>query len=136
MELLNVLDLLEVTQALERKINLALNYTGLRLPLFRTMVFLGKSGKITVSDLSRQLNVTRATTSVLVAQLNKAGIIEVIDNKSDKRSFYIRLTEPGTRRLELASKEVDIVVRNISRKYSLETIQALNNFTGLGWQEK
>lgn len=136
METLNVLDLLEIMQALERKINLALNYAGLRLPLYRAMACLEKSGKITVSDLSRQLNVTRATTSVLVSQLKKANIIETIDNRADKRSFYVLLTMSGTLRLELARKEVAFVVRNISKRYPAEVIQALNDFTNIVWQEK
>lgn len=130
MELLNVLELLDITQTFERKINLALRYAGLRLPLYRAMVFLNTSGKITVSDLSRHFNVSRATTSVLVNQLLKAGVIETIENRSDKRSFYIKLTVQGERRLAVAKNEVSIVVRNISSEFSEASITALNSLTG------
>lgn len=129
MEQLQVLELLEATQQFEKKFNLALMYSGLRIPQFRTMIFLEKSGKITVSDLSRYMNVTRATMSVLVNQLLNASIVESINNISDKRSFYIKLTESGLRRLELAQKEVSLVENNISLSFSLETIKALNNFS-------
>ena len=129
MEQLQVLELLEATQQFEKKFNLALMYSGLRIPQFRAMIFLEKSGKITVSDLSRYMNVTRATMSVLVNQLLNASIVESINNISDKRSFYIKLTESGLRRLELAQKEVSLVENNISLSFSLETIKALNNFS-------
>ena len=127
MESLRIIELLEATQTIEKKLNLALMYSGLRLPQFRTMLFLEKSGKITVSDLSRYLNVTRATMSVLINKLIKAKIVECISNPNDKRSFYVRLTESGLSRLELAKSEVALVEEKITRGFSDETIEALNH---------
>jgi len=45
METLQVIELLEATQKFEKKLNLALMYSGLRIPQFRAMIFLEKSGK-------------------------------------------------------------------------------------------
>ena len=129
MATLQVIELLEATQQFEKKLNLALMYSGLRIPQFRVMLFMKKSGKITVSDLSRYLNVTRATMSVLVNQLLKANIVESITNPSDKRSFYIKLSASGLRRLELAETEAKLVEEKISKTISSETITALNEFS-------
>ena len=129
MDTLRVVELLEATQTFEKKLNLALMYSGLRIPQFRAMIFLEKSGKITVSDLSRYLNVTRATMSVLVNQLLKAKIVESIENPKDKRSFYIKLTDAGMSRLALAKSEVQLVEENISKNFSNETVAALNKFS-------
>ena len=126
MESLHVIQLLEATQIFEKKLNLALMYSGLRIPQFRAMLFLEKSGKITVSDLSRYLNVTRATMSVLTNDLLKADIVESIKNPKDKRSFYIKLTESGLSRLTLAKTEVGLVQDKISEHFSSDTIKALN----------
>ena len=126
MESLHVIQLLEATQIFEKKLNLALMYSGLRIPQFRAMLFLEKSGKITVSDLSRYLNVTRATMSVLVNELLKADIVESIKNPKDKRSFYMRLTDSGLRRLSLAKREVALVQENISSDFTPDTISTLN----------
>ena len=126
MESLHVIQLLEATQIFEKKLNLALMYSGLRIPQFRAMLFLEKSGKITVSDLSRYLNVTRATMSVLVNELLKADIVESIKNPKDKRSFYMRLTDSGLRRLSLAKREVELVQEKISSEFTPETISTLN----------
>ena len=125
---LKVLELLEATHRFERKINLALMYSALRLPQFRAMLFLEQLGKITVSDLSRHLNVTRATVSVLINELVRADLVESLSNKSDKRSFYIRLTESGLKRLALAKKEVAMVAENLSQEFCEETVEALNHF--------
>lgn len=126
MERFDVLELIEMVQVFETKLNLALLYSGLRLPQFRAMVFMEKAGKITVSDLGRQQGITRATASVLVASLTKAGIIESMPNPADKRSFYIKLTEPGLNRLQLAKKEVGLVEERLAKKFSPEMIEALN----------
>lgn len=126
METLHVIQLLEATQIFEKKLNMALMYSGLRIPQFRAMLFLEKSGKITVSDLSRYLNVTRATMSVLANDLLKADIVENIKNPNDKRSFYMKLTESGVRRLSLAKREVGLVQERISKEFPSETISTLN----------
>jgi DNA-binding MarR family transcriptional regulator len=125
---IRVMELLEATQIFERKLTLALMYSCLRLPQFRAMLFLEQAGKITVSDLSRHLNVTRATVSVLINELDKAGIVESLSNKSDKRSFYIRLTEIGLKRLALAKSEVDMITESVSQDFCEETVNALNQF--------
>ena len=43
MEQFDVLELLETVQVFENKLNLALMYSGLRLPQFRAMVFMEKA---------------------------------------------------------------------------------------------
>jgi DNA-binding MarR family transcriptional regulator len=125
---LRVVELLEAAAFFERKVGVALMYSALRLPQFKAMLCLEHLGKITVSDLSRHMNVTRATMSVLVNELLRAEIVEMLENKSDKRSFYVRLTEDGQRRLTLAKSEVAMVAQNLSQYFSEDTVQALNAF--------
>lgn len=125
---LKVMELLDASQLFERKLGLALMYSCLRLPQFKAMLYLEQLGKITVSDLSRHLNVTRATVSVLISELLRAGLVENLSNKSDKRSFYIRLTDTGIKRLTLAKSEVAMVTESLSRHFCEETVQALNSF--------
>ena len=129
MQQLNVLDFIEVTGVFERKINLALNYAGLRLPHFRAMALLNNTGKITVSDLSKALSVTTATTSVLVKQLKKAGVLETLSNTSDKRSHYLLLTELGVQRLQVAKQEIELAQAKISERMSEELISTLNHIS-------
>lgn len=129
MNRLNTLALLDTVAKLERKLTLALLYAGLRLPQYRAMVFLQNAGKITVGDLSRHLNVSRATTSVLISELTRAGIVNTVSNRSDKRSFYISLTETGLKRLEFAKAEIRLVEEKISRKMDARVVEMLNQFS-------
>lgn len=131
MEQLKLLDFIEVTGIFERKVNLALNYAGLRLPHFRALDCLAHSGKITVSDLSKKLCVTSATTSVMVKQLLKAGVVETLANKSDKRSHYLRLTELGEQRLLVAKTEINLAQQKISERLPQDLIQTLNTVSVL-----
>lgn len=125
---LKVIELLDAASLFERKIGVALMYSALRMPQFKAMLCLEKLGKITVSDLSRHMNVTRATMSVLINELVRSGIVECLENTSDKRSFYVHLTADGSRRLALAKSEVAMVIENLSQHFSEETRQALNEF--------
>lgn len=124
----NVLRLLDAIQVFERKLNLALMYYGLRIPQYRVLDILDKVGKITVSDLSRKLDVTRATMSVLVAKMQKAGLVSYQDNKKDKRSFYIILTEAGRLRLRSAEQAFQVMQKRMSETLPRDTIDALNTF--------
>ena len=135
MEHLNILKFIDVTGVFERKINLALNYAGLRLPHFKAIDYLEKSGKVTVSDLSRAMCVTRATMSVLANQLIKAGVVESIENNADKRSHYLKLTTLGLNRLKVAKEEVALVEAKISKRLSPELVATLNEVSSMVLEE-
>lgn len=126
---LDVIELIKNIEEFEKRLNLALSYSGLRLPQYQAMLFLEKAGRITVSDLGKQQGITRATASVLVAGLKKAGIIDCVDNSADKRSFYLSLSESGLRRLQLAKREVAYVEERLNQLIPQQTIDALNDLS-------
>ncbi|MET0085576.1 MAG: MarR family transcriptional regulator [Sedimenticola sp.] len=123
------MELLEASQSIEKKLNLALVYSRLRLPQFRTLLLLEKAGKMTVSDLSRCLNVTRATMSVLVNQLVENDLLEMVKHKKDKRSFFLQLSEKGRARLTLAQHELELVMDRLDLNLEDEKIEILNAFS-------
>ncbi|MET0012663.1 MAG: MarR family transcriptional regulator [Sedimenticola sp.] len=129
MATLRILELLEASQSIEKKLNLALVYSRLRLPQFRTLLLLEKAGKMTVSDLSRCLNVTRATMSVLVNQLVENDLLEMVKHKRDKRSFFLQLSEKGRARLKLAQHELELVMDRLDLDLEDEKIEILNAFS-------
>lgn len=126
---IDVLRLLDAIQVFERKMNLALMYYGLRLPQYRVLEALDKSGKMTVSDLSRKLDVTRATMSVLVTKLRKAGLVTYIDNSVDKRSFYVKLSDAGVTRLHSAGQAFQLMQKSLCQALPVDVIAALNTFS-------
>jgi DNA-binding MarR family transcriptional regulator len=126
---IDVLRLLDAIQVFERKMNLALMYYGLRLPQYRVMETLDKAGRMTVSDLSRRLDVTRATMSVLVAKMHKAGLVIYQDNKIDKRSFYVKLSDAGLTRLHSAEQAFQLMQKSLCQSLPDDVIAALNTFS-------
>lgn len=126
---LDLLALMESTQNIERKISLALMYCGLRLPQYRLLNLLDKSGKIALSDISRRLEVSCATMSVLISKMKEAGLVECQDNARDKRSFYVQLTEAGRSRLASAEQTVHVIQRRISKSLPDEIVQTVNAFS-------
>lgn len=128
MKVVNIMGFLEVAHLFERRINLALKYSGLRLPLYKALLFLETSGKVTVSDLSRQFKITRASASACVNDLIESGLIEKLVNRSDSRSYYIKLTDSGFKRCALATSEVNYVLESISRYIPEDTAVLINAF--------
>lgn len=129
MALLNVLDLIKGAQVLEQKVSLVLGYSGLRLPQFRALDYIEQSRQVTVSDVSRQLDVTRATASTLVTELVNHGLLRATDNPGDRRSFHLTLTDAGHHKLSVGRRDLYGVLKNISERYSDDTIAALNEFS-------
>ncbi len=128
MERLDIVGLLKAFQQLERDVSVSLMYSGLRIPQFRLLELLDEAEQATVTEMSKKLSVSRATASVMINELIKAGIVGVVENPSDRRSFHIRLTEIGRNKLNVARSDVSVLRNNISGKHSEETIRTLNEF--------
>jgi len=129
MEQLDLVSLIKAVQILERNANVALMYSGLRLPQFRLMEMLAEAGQATVSELSERLRITRATTSVMVNELIRSGSAMVVENPSDRRSFHVRLTEHGLGRVQVARNDLAVLTGKISRRFPEAVIRTLNDFS-------
>ncbi len=125
---LNVSDLLRALQILERNVSITLMYSGLRIPQFRLLSLLQEQGELTVTEVSNLLNITRATASVQTNELIKSGIIAVVENEQDRRSFHLHITELGINKLHVAKSDLSVMQQKFNRHYSDETIAALNKF--------
>ncbi|HEX9628161.1 MAG TPA: MarR family transcriptional regulator [Acidiferrobacterales bacterium] len=128
MEYLDVVGLLKAAQILERNVNVSLMYAGLRIPQFRLLDALAGAGQATVTEMSERLRITRATASVMINEMIRAGIVAVVENPADRRSFHIRLTELGANKLHVARSDVGVLRSKISTRYDEGTIRTLNEF--------
>jgi DNA-binding MarR family transcriptional regulator len=91
------LRLLTCTQLIERRVR-----SGLReefattLPRFDLMAQLERHPEgLKMNELSRLLMVTGGNVTAIVDQLEKEGLVERLDDATDRRAFQIRLTRPG-----------------------------------------
>jgi len=128
MEHLDVVGLLRAAQAMERNMSVALMYSGLRIPQFRLLGVLAEAGQATVTEVSDKLHITRATASVMVNELIRSGVLAVVENPNDRRSFHVRITEAGMQKLSVARSDVAVFVDKVSRRYSTAAISVLNEF--------
>lgn len=128
MSLLNVSELLRALQILERNVSVTLMYSGLRVPQFRLLELLSDCGQATVSEVSKLLHITRATASVQINELLRAGIIAMAENETDRRSFHVHLTELGRNKLGVARSDLSVMQQKLSRHYDETTLQVLNAF--------
>lgn len=128
MEPLDVIGLLKAAQTLERNVSVALMYAGLRVPQFRMLDALAGMGQATVTEMSARLHITRATASVMVNELVRAGIVAMAENPADRRSFHIRLTELGRDKLNVARSDIGVLINELSRQYPEDLIRVLNGF--------
>lgn len=61
---------------------------------------------LTATDLCRRLHIRKPQMNVILNNLEKAGIVERIRSKKDKRSVHIFLTEKGIPFYEKAHREI------------------------------
>jgi DNA-binding MarR family transcriptional regulator len=130
MKELNIIDLIDGMRQLEQRISVALMYSGIRIPQLRTLSIIDEEGKITVTLLSKRLGITRATVSVMVNELIANNIVYTVDNESDRRSFYIKLTISGKQKLNVARRDLMEFQKSLSRDLSDELIASVNTFLG------
>ncbi len=128
MSVLDVIELLKALQVLEKKITVALMYSGLRVPQFRLLDLIEQCEEATVTVMSKRMGVTRASTSVMINELIRAGIVAVDENPTDRRSFHLRLTDLGRNKLTVARSDMAVMQNKIAGRYSEETLQALMDF--------
>jgi len=131
MDQLDVVGLLKAAQTLERNVTVALMYAGLRLPQFRLLETLAEMGQATVSEMSERLHITRATACVLCNDLIRSGAVAMVENPSDRRSFYIRLTELGSDKLHVARSDLGVLMNKLSQRYPEDMVRVLNEFAGM-----
>ncbi len=125
---LDLLKLLKAVQVLERNAAVSLMYSGLRIPQFRLLDEVEKLGRCTVTELTELLAITRGTCSVLVNELLKNGLLVSIEHPSDRRSFYVSMTEHGLGKLSVARRDLGVMQKELKRQLDPAVIGPLNTF--------
>ena len=111
------LRLLTCTQMIERVVRSRLRERfGTTLPRFDLMAQLERHPEgLKMNELSRMLMVTGGNVTAIVDQLEHEGLVERLDDASDRRAFLIRLTRAGERSFaEMARAHEEWVVELLS----------------------
>ena len=101
------LRLLTCTQVIERVVRSRLREQfGTTLPRFDLMAQLERHAEgLKMNELSRLLMVTGGNVTAIVDQLEKEGLVERLDEPTDRRAFRIRLTRAGERTFAEMARE-------------------------------
>ena len=129
MDELQILELMEAIQILERKLTMSLVDSGLRIPQYRVLNILNEFGSSTVSDLSKRLRITRAATSLLINEMLKNEYVNTEENKIDRRSFHIIISDIGREKLRIAQKSLNAAETKLSRFLNEDVVTNLNKFS-------
>lgn len=129
---LDVFGVLQALQQLERDVSVSLMYSGLRVPQYRLLDRLDVIGPATVTELSRELKITRATASVLVNEMVSAGIVVTEEHPADRRSFHLHLSDRGRNKLTVARSDLAVMGDKLSQRYPEAMIEMLNRFAARG----
>ena len=111
------LRLLTCTQLIERQVRSRLREQfSSTLPRFDLMAQLARHRDgLKMNELSRMLMVTGGNVTAIVDQLEHEGLVERLDDASDRRAFLIRLTRAGERSFaEMARAHEEWVVELLS----------------------
>ena len=128
MPTLDVFGVLHALQELERDVSVSLMYAGLRIPQFRLLDRLDGMRSSTVTELSRELSITRATVSSLVNEMIGSGILVVEEHPEDRRSFHIHISDMGRNKLNVARSDLAVLSGKLSMRYPEEVVDYLNRF--------
>lgn len=67
----------------------------------------GDSEGLSVNDLSLKLNLDKSTTSRHITNLVKSGLIDRLENPTDRRYFTLSLTKSGTQTYSTINETMD-----------------------------
>ena len=98
----------EINSKINYKVTEELKNIGLTVPQITAIKFIAHRKKVTVSELSEEMNITKATVSGILNRLENMNIIKRIRSKEDKRIVYIVFSDEG---LSLA-KDIKHIMNN------------------------
>ncbi len=129
---INIIKVLETVRSLERRLNtLLVAEHGMSASQFRLLLLLLPDTGLTASQLCSALGITKASGSILIQELTRAGVVAVTPNPEDRRSIVVRLTREGKNRMRAAETGISALEKTLVRQIPDNTIKALAHLTRL-----
>ena len=111
----------------------SVNLSQTEFRLIREIVMEREAGKkIISSELARRLNITRSAVSQIVSKLEKRGIVERTASPTDRKIFYVVLSESSLnvfhQMCDEANKLVNCVVEEFGKEKTDQLIALYEEF--------
>ena len=78
--------------------------------------FVGLSGKETMKDIARYLKITPPSSTEIIDEMEKKGLIKRKSDKKDRRVVFVELTSKAKKLFVLLSKHKDIILEKMVSK--------------------
>lgn len=103
----------------------AAGFAGRGLPDGRVLRICNRSGAVTVSDIGRELQISRQGASKLVAGLERRGYLTLVPSGRDGREKLVRLTPRAVEYLRAHRRAVRLIDRRLRSEVGDEAVAAL-----------
>lgn len=95
-----------------------------------TVVIIGKSGKLNVSELAKLRSISRSAVTQLTDKLKEKGLIEKVKNKNNRKELMLSLSTKGEvvyREHRSQQKYLEDKIYTVINKYSKKELEILIN---------
>ena len=82
--------------------------------------FIGIKGKETMRNIADYLKITPPSTTEIVSEMEKRGLIKRESNKDDRRVVYIVLTPTAKKLFVSASKRKEVILKKMIHKLNIK----------------
>ncbi|MEZ5759418.1 MAG: MarR family transcriptional regulator [Emcibacteraceae bacterium] len=116
-----------LTQELDRRMKQAFSMS---LAQYEVLLAIDctEGGQITMSNLSRTLNVSNANMTGMTARLQASGLLKKKSLPTDRRIYSVALTEEGKSRLSEAIEKYNIWINELMSFADGEEVDLMNSF--------
>jgi DNA-binding MarR family transcriptional regulator len=105
---------------LKRNISNDIKKEGLRCDLTSSQIevlhFIGPSGKETMKSIADYLKITPPSTTEIVTEMEKKGLVKRKNNKNDRRIVFIVLTPLADKLFKLLHKRKEFILKKMLSK--------------------
>ncbi|MFA7057324.1 MAG: MarR family transcriptional regulator [Candidatus Cloacimonadales bacterium] len=101
--------------------------SGITLQQAHTLEVIGSNKEIRMKEITQRLGIATGTLTVMIDRLTKLDLVKRVVNTSDKRSYYIELTNKGQALYKEHSNHHDMLVTELAHDLSDTERETLNN---------
>ncbi|KEI06846.1 MarR family transcriptional regulator [Clostridium botulinum] len=117
----------EINSKINFKVTEELKNIGLTVPQITAIKFIAHRKKVTSSELSEDMSITKATVSGIIDRLEKMNIIKRIRSKEDRRIVYIVFSDEGLNLAKDIKNIMNSCFENIFSNVSEEELVSIDN---------
>lgn len=123
---LELVESMDKLNELMRKFQIQLLSGDLKQYTLRQLYYIeliNKNEGISVSEISKILDVKKSTVSIAINQLIELGIVNKIQSNTDKRFYYLQLTQKGKDIMEMHKQVHKNTIRKILKILDQEEVE-------------